>query len=87
MFTSIVLSSEKKVYNVADIEEPVEMNWNQDRSSKGKRGFGHIYLGKLTGDQGFETYLKDLFMTELGIHIEGCVDFIKSKPSFLFGSA
>ena len=67
--TSIVLSSDKKVYNVSDIHRPIEMQWNQDRNSKGKRGFGHIYLGKLTGDRGFESYLKDPFMTELGVHI------------------
>ena len=67
--TNIVLSSDKKVYNISDIQRPVEMQWNQDRSCKGKRGFGHIYLGKITGDRGFETYLKDPFMTELGVNI------------------
>ena len=69
MATNIVLSSDKKVYDISNIDTPVEMNWNQDRSSKGKRSFGHIYLGKLTGEKGFETYLKDPFMTELGVHI------------------
>ena len=67
--TNIVLSSDKKVYNISDIQRPVEMHWNQDRSCKGKRGFGHIYLGKITGDRGFEAYLKDPFMTELGVMI------------------
>ena len=69
MATNIVLSSEKKVSNISDIDSPVEMNWNQDRSNKGKRGFGHIYLGKITGDRGFETNLKDVFKNELGVHI------------------
>ena len=69
MSTNIILSSDKKVYNVSDINNPIEMNWNQDRNSKGKRGFGHIYLGKLTGEKGFEAYLKDPFMTELGVMI------------------
>ena len=69
MATNIVLSSDKKVYDISNIDTPVEMNRNQDRSSKGKRSFGHIYLGKLTGEKGFETYLKDPFMTELGVHI------------------
>ena len=67
--TNIVLSSEKKVYNVSNMNAVVEMNWNQDPNSKGKRSFGHIYLGKLTGERGFEAYLKDPFMTELGVHI------------------
>ena len=67
--TNIVLSSDKKVYNVSNIDAVVEMSWNQDRTSKGKRSFGHIYLGKLTGERGFEVYLKDPFMTELGVNI------------------
>ena len=45
------------------------MNWVQDKEKKGKRGYGHIYLGSLTGHKGFEAYLKDPFMTELGIVI------------------
>ena len=69
MATSIVLSSEKKVYNIFDIEHPVEMIWNQDKAKKGKRGYGCIYLGSLTGGKGVEAYLKDPFMTELGIVI------------------
>ena len=69
MSTNIVLSSDKKVYNISEIERPVEMHWNRDKTSKGKRGFGSIYLGKLTGEKGFETYIKEPFMTELGIHI------------------
>ena len=69
MSTNIVLSSDLKVYNIFVVDAIVEMSWNQDRSSKGKRGFGHIYLGKLTGDRGFETYIKEPFITELGVHI------------------
>ena len=69
MATNIVLSSEKKVYNIAEIERPIELNWNQDRTNKGKRGFGHIYLGNLTGGRAFETYIKDTFANELGVNI------------------
>ena len=89
MCTNIVLSSDKKVYNISEIERPVEMNWNQDRFSKGKRGFGHIYLGKLTGDRGFEAYLKEPFMTELGVHIKAdlrlcCFFLFNKEPTFFF---
>jgi hypothetical protein len=70
LITTIVLSSEKKVYNITNINEVIEMNWNQDPSTRGKkRGYGHIYLGKLAGEKGFETYLADVFVSELGIHI------------------
>ena len=69
MSTNIVLSSDKKVFNISNIEQPIELNWNQDRFAKGKRGFGHIYLGKLTGERGFETNLKDVFTNELGVNI------------------
>ena len=64
---TVVLSSELKVYNVKDIKNPVQMNWNQDKHKKGKRGYGHIYLGKLAGEKGFEVYLQDAFKSELGI--------------------
>ena len=69
MATNIVLSSNKKVYNISDVENPIEMNWNQDRSSKGKRGFGHIYLGALTGGRAFETNIQSVFQMELGVII------------------
>ena len=59
--TSIILSSNIKVYNISNIDAVVEMNWNQDKQKKGKRGYGHIYLGKLTGDKRFEAYLQPVF--------------------------
>ena len=61
MCTNIVLSSDKKVYNISDVDAMVEMRWNQDVTHRGKRRFGHIYLGTLTGGKAFETYLKDVF--------------------------
>ena len=68
--TNIILSSEQKVYNVSNIDAIVEMPWNQDIASRGKkRGYGHIYFGTATGSKGFETNLKDAFMTELGVMI------------------
>ena len=68
MSTNIVLSSEKKVFNVSNIENAVEMSWNQDVTQRGKkRGYGHIYLGGLTGGRGFETNILNVFQTELGI--------------------
>ena len=68
MSTNIVLSSEKKVFNVSNIENAVEMSWNQDVTQRGKkRGYGHIYLGGLTGGRGFETSILNVFQTELGI--------------------
>ena len=69
MCTNIVLSSDKKVYNTSDVDRMSEMNWNQDVTNSGKRGFGYIYLGTLTGGKGFEAYLKDVFQTELGVFI------------------
>ena len=70
MNTQVVLSSDRKVYNISNIESIIEMNWNQDPTTKGKkRGYGHIYLGKLAGEKGFETNLLDVFVSELGIHI------------------
>ena len=70
MTSKIVLSSDKKVYNISNLDAVVEMNWNQDTTTRGKkRGLGHIYLGKLTGDKGFETNLTDVFVNELGIHL------------------
>ena len=68
MSTNIVLSSEKKVFNVSNIENAVEMHWNQDLTQRGKkRGYGHIYLGGLTGGKGFEVNILNVFQTELGI--------------------
>ena len=69
MSTNIVLSSNKKVYNISNMDAIVEMRWNQDITNKGKRGYGTIYLGSLTGTKGFETKLQDVFVNELGIHI------------------
>ena len=69
MITSIVLSSDKKVFKITDMAEPLEMIWVNDPTKKGKRGHGHIYLGSLTGVKGFETYLQDVFVNELGVHI------------------
>ena len=70
LLTTVVLSSDLKVYNISDVEKPIEMHWNQDKQMKGKkRGYGHIYLGKLAAYKGFETYLQDVFMTELGVAI------------------
>ena len=70
LVTNIVLSSEQKVYNISNIDAIVEMSWNQDITSRGKkRGYGHIYLGAATGAKGFETNLKDVFQTELGVII------------------
>ena len=66
--TRIVLSSDKKVFNVSNVESPVEINWNQDVTQRGKkRGYGHIYLGTLTGGKGFETNILHVFQTELGV--------------------
>ena len=67
LVNNIVLSNEKKVYNIADIGAPIEMNWQQDPTNTGKRGYGTIYLGNLTGGKGFETKLQDVFKTELGV--------------------
>ena len=69
MCTNIVLSSDLKVYNISNVDAIMEMSWNDDRSNKGKRGFGHIYLGTMTGGKAFETNLKDVFQTELGLFI------------------
>ena len=66
--TKIVLSSAKKVFNVSNVESPIEMNWNQDVTQRGKkRGYGHIYLGTLAGVKGFETNILTVFQTELGV--------------------
>ena len=68
LVTNIVLSSERKVYNISNIDAIVEMSWNEDITSRGKkRGFGHIYLGTVTGSKGFETNICDMFKTELGL--------------------
>ena len=69
LITSIVLSSDKKVFKITDMNEPVEMFWVNDPTKKGKRGHGHIYLGALTGGKGFETYIHPVFQSELGIYI------------------
>ena len=69
ILSTVVLSSDKKVYNIKSIANPVEMNWNQDKDKKGKRGYGHLYLGALTNNKGFEVYLQNVFQTELGIFI------------------
>ena len=69
LITNVVISSENKVYNIRNIDTIVEMNWNQDKAKKGKRGYGHIYLGKLAGEKGFEVYLQDVFKSELGIFL------------------
>ena len=70
MSTNIVLSSDNKVFNVSDVESPVEMNWNQDITTRGKkRGYGHIYLGSLTGGRAFETNILNVFQTEVGVII------------------
>ena len=66
--TNIVVSSEKKVINVSDINNAVEMNWNQDETQRGKkRGYGHIYLGNLTGGRAIETNILKVFQVELGL--------------------
>ena len=66
--TNIVLTSEKKVINVSDVNNPVEMIWNQDESQRGKkRGYGHIYLGALTGSRAIETNILKVFQVELGV--------------------
>ena len=68
MSTNIVLSSDKKVYNVSNVKSPVEMNWNQDMTTRGKkRGYGHIYLGALTGGKALETNILNVFQMELGL--------------------
>ena len=68
MSTNIVLSSDKKVFNVSNIEDVVEMNWNQDVTQRGKkRGYGHIYIGTLTGGKGFEANILNVFQTEVGV--------------------
>ena len=66
--TNIVLSSEKKVINVSDAKNPVEMLWNQDEAQRAmKRGYGHIYLGTLTGSRAIETNILKVFQVELGV--------------------
>ena len=45
------------------------MNWNQDLKNTGKRSYGTIYLGTLTGCKGFETKIQPVFLSELGLHI------------------
>ena len=66
--TNIVLSSEKKVFNVSNVDAPAEMKWNPDVTHRGtKRGYGHIYLGALTGGRALETNILNVFQLELGI--------------------
>ena len=67
LITTIVLSSEIKVYKITDISKPVIMNWVRDLDAKGKRKFGNIYLGTLTGEKGFETDIRPVFKPELGL--------------------
>ena len=43
------------------------MNWVRDPYAKGKRKYGNIYLGGLTGEKGKETDIRPVFLTELGI--------------------
>ena len=70
MSKNIVLSSDKKVFNVSDAENPLEMRWNQDEEQRGKkRGYGHIYLGALTGSRGIETNIQTVFQVELGVFV------------------
>ena len=65
--TTIVLSSEYKVYRITDINKPIVMNWVQNPETKGKRKFGNIFLGNLTGEKGFETDIRPVFQSELGL--------------------
>ena len=66
LITTIVLSSDLKVYKITDISKPVVMNWVRDPDVQGKRKFGNIYLGTLTGEKGFETDIRPVFRSELG---------------------
>ena len=67
MSTNIVLSSDKKVFNISNIDNAVEMNWNQDETQRGKkRGYGYLYLGTLTGSRTIETNILTVFQVELG---------------------
>jgi len=45
------------------------MNWVNDRDAKGKRKFGNIYLGALTGEKAFETDIRPVFESELGLKL------------------
>ena len=69
LITTIVLSSDVKVYKITDISKPVIMNWVRDLKAQDKRKYGNIYLGNLTGEKSFETVIRPVFESELGIII------------------
>ena len=68
LLKTIILSNDWKVYQLHGSGAHVELKWqNEPQSRKKGRPYGQIYL--VGEGKGYETNLKPVFISELGIYI------------------